>query len=75
MVEDFDGCAVSETQAFTAKACKPCGIHGLNDFYLGGLEASLVCVILNDELFDFIGTDGRREWPGVLRNNKGDGAC
>ena len=53
VVEDFDGCAVSETQAFAAKACEPFGINGLNDFCLGGLEASLVCFVLNDELFVF----------------------
>ena len=53
VVEDFDGCMVSETQAFAAKACEPFGINGLNDFCLGGLEASLVCFVLNDELFVF----------------------
>ena len=44
---------MSETQAFAAKACKPFGINGLNDFCLVGLEASLVCFLLNDELFVF----------------------
>ena len=53
MVEDFNGCAVSETQAFAAKACKPFKINGLNDFCSSGLEASLVCFVLNDELFVF----------------------
>ena len=53
VVEDFDGCAVSETQAVTVKACKPFRINGLNDFCLGGLETSLVCFVLNDELFVF----------------------
>ena len=53
MVEDFDECVVSETQAFTAKACEPFGINGLNDFCLGGLDASLVCFVLNDALFVF----------------------
>ena len=53
VVENFDGCMVSETQAFAAKACKPFGINGLNDFCLGGLEASLVCFVLNDALFVF----------------------
>ena len=53
VVEDFDGCTVSEAQAFGAKACKPFGINGLNDFCSGGLEASLVCFVLNDTLFVF----------------------
>ena len=53
VVEDFDGCTVSETQMFAAKACKPFGINGLNDFCSGGLEASLVCFVLSDELFAF----------------------
>ena len=51
VVEDFDGCVVSETQVFAAKACKPFGINGLNDFCSGSLDASLVCVVLNDEFF------------------------
>ena len=53
VVEDFDGCVVSETQAFAVKACEPFGINGLNDFCSGGLKASLVCFVLNDELFVF----------------------
>ena len=53
VVEDFDGCTMSETQIFSAKACKPFGINGLDDLCLGGLEASLVCFILNDALFVF----------------------
>ena len=78
VVEDFDGCAVSEAHGFAAKACNPFGINGLNDFCLGGLEASLVCFVLNDALFvfrklalmvHFIGTDGGWEWAGVLGNN------
>ena len=53
VVEDFNGCAVSKTQAFTAQACEPFGINGLNDFCSGGLEASLVCFVLDDALFVF----------------------
>ena len=53
MVEEFDGCMMSETQAFAAKAHEPFGIDGLNDFHVSGLEASLVGFVLNDDLFVF----------------------
>ncbi len=53
VVEDFDGCMVSEAQAFAAKACEPFGTDGLNDLCICGLEASLVCFVLNDALFVF----------------------
>ncbi len=53
MIEEFDGCTMSETQSFPAKACEPFGIDGLDDLHTGGLEAFLVGFVLNDELFVF----------------------
>ena len=51
--EEFDGCSMSESQTFAAKARELFGIDGLNDLRACGLEASLVGFILNDELFVF----------------------
>ena len=48
VVEEFDGCAVSETQTFIAKTREPFGIDGLNDLRASGLEATLVRFVLND---------------------------
>ena len=48
VVEEFDGCAVSETQTFAVKARKPFGIDGLNDFRVSGVEATLVRFVLDD---------------------------
>ncbi len=80
MVKTFDGCAVSEAQMFAVKGCKPFGIDGFNDLCTGGLEASLVCFILNYELFvfcelalmiHFIHDAGGWEMSRVLGDNKG----
>ena len=83
MVEEFDWCAVSETQSFIAQAREPFGIDGLNDLRASGLETTLVGFILDDELFVFrklakavylVCAYSGREWPRVLGYNERVGA-